>query len=376
LWYADAPPHHPSNTSARYEQGSAFKEIKAYPNRSIDWVHLSYEAAKKKCTVFSIISGVMDMNDASFNIFLSQATRGLCITTPTSVGSWEASASDAAIQKISKLTLDVLLSWMGHPTPPREDKVQPDWYSSCSLRYRKPSGNPPKPTDELKGNQGYLPSESGQIKVPVDKVLLDLEIIPQWSVTGQLDPSKRFADPSETSYRASVYATLHKIIQTNIYSLSWNAIFGQLWRAVCKERDNPDRAALLNEFSNQVSKIDQKKKQEDMKQWLEDSYDSAGEIEAMIAEAPDAHLGAAQPRVFLDLDAQVKLTRIELLEVSRSCYAGVLEKLATIFTHAKVGTLYCTSFLRHQQLTINYLDDGPVVNSHRTSTLYSTLTPS
>ncbi|KZP28556.1 hypothetical protein FIBSPDRAFT_1039652 [Athelia psychrophila] len=40
--------------------------------------------------------------------------------------------------------------------------------------------------------------------------------------------------------------------------------------------------------------------------------------------------------VYLDLDANVDLIRTELLEVSKSCYAPVLKKVATLFTHLKL----------------------------------------
>jgi hypothetical protein len=51
--------------------------------------------------------------------------------------------------------------------------------------------------------------------------------------------------------------------------------------------------------------------------WLEGSYDSAEEIEELLKKAPD-HGDPKQKRFYLDLDANVQLTRAEILEVSVS----------------------------------------------------------
>lgn len=80
-------------------------------------------------------------------------------------------------------------------------------------------------------------------------------------------------------------------------------------------------------------------KKKALQEWLEESYDATEQIEDMISQerAEPGKEGEGQMgEVYLDLDADVQLTRMELLEVSWNCYAGVLKKLATIFTHLKV----------------------------------------
>jgi len=80
-----------------------------------------------------------------------------------------------------------------------------------------------------------------------------------------------------------------------------------------------------------------------MKAFVENSYDATEQIQEMINKAP-----AGGKRMYLDLDAMgqggVDLTRMELLEVSRSCYSGAMAKLATIFTHAKACLFINVSF--------------------------------
>jgi hypothetical protein len=98
----------------------------------------------------------------------------------------------------------------------------------------------------------------------------------------------------------------------------------------------------VNKFSAEVNKMTNPTEKEEMKIWLEESFDATQEIENIIASAPDNDLWESrkQPRMYLDLDAfgddGVNLTRTELLEASKSCYSGVLKKLTTIFTHAKL----------------------------------------
>jgi hypothetical protein len=143
--------------------------------------------------------------------------------------------------------------------------------------------------------------------------------------------AKRFGKPEEGAYRNLVYESLSAIIEFNVHSLTYNPIFGQLWRAVCKDTSD-SKIQLLNAFSNRIGKITDPAQKVALQQWLEESFDSTEEIEGIIAKQ-----GPNSEMVYLDLDADVELTRIELLEVSRSCYAAVLKKVATIFTHLKVS---------------------------------------
>lgn len=70
-------------------------------------------------------------------------------------------------------------------------------------------------------------------------------------------------------------------------------------------------------FSQQVGKENDPTRKQVLSDWLEGSYDSAAEIEELIKKAPD-HGDPRQKRFYLDLDANVNLTRTELLEVSAS----------------------------------------------------------
>jgi hypothetical protein len=89
----------------------------------------------------------------------------------------------------------------------------------------------------------------------------------------------------------------------------------------------------VNLFSESVGKVTDADKRSALRQWLEDSFDRTDEIEGIIAR----HCANSDgPMVYLDFYADVQLTRTQLLDVSRSCHAGVLKKIASVFTHLKV----------------------------------------
>jgi hypothetical protein len=323
LWYADAPPHHMSIQS--YQNDVA--EAKAFPAGAVDWVKLCHTARRRNCTVFCFTPHSADLKFSSFYVLLAELTGGICITSK---------ATSSAL--ISRLTLGVIMQWMGRATSTLSDVIRSS--SAALLRYEhSPRTATPKLADEGAGSRGYLPPSFHRAVAgtPLRKILkksLELSNIPLCAATTQLDLGKRFAAPSEGAYRDLVYESLTSIIQTNVACLTYNPVFGQLWRAVCKDTEGR-KMTLVNLFSEYVGKIVGADEKAALRQWLEDSFDQTEEIEKIIKRHCAAATGPT-PMVYLDFDADVHITRTELLEVSRSCYAGVLKKIARVFTHLKV----------------------------------------
>ncbi|KAJ6615160.1 hypothetical protein B0H10DRAFT_1880092 [Mycena sp. CBHHK59/15] len=324
LWYSDAPPHHMSVQS--YLNDVA--EAKAFPAGAVDWVKLCHTARRRNCTVFSFTPESMDPAHSAFYVLLSELTGGICIAS-------KATTSSSTI--ISRLTLGIVLQWMGQETSDMNEVLRAS--SAVFLRYEQsPLTAHPKPSDEGLGSHGYLPpshirGSPGVSLLPIKRASLEPSKIPLGTLSTQyFRLGKRFEDPSETAYHDLVYESLTSIIQSNVACLTYNPIFGQLWRSVCKDKSSR-KTDVVNLFSEYVSKIMNADKKAALRQWLEDSLDKTEEIEGIIAR--HCANGPA-PMVYLDLDADVHLTRTELLEVSRSCYAGVLKKVATVFTHLKL----------------------------------------
>ncbi|KAG8799752.1 hypothetical protein FRC19_000072 [Serendipita sp. 401] len=318
LWYADAGPHHSSNGGGYYSNGPKEKAALVKEGFETDWVKLSRQAKEKNCLAFPIIQQGMAISPSRFFALLAAFTDGTVFTTPARESS-----------EISQLTLDLLLAWMG-------EKLSPPKYKTEIVRFKKnPAQASVSLTDEEAGSRGYCPTKQ-------KAKLEDLETIPlttlenaQFDVVIQLpNLSKKFLDPKESQYRKQVYEALKEIIGYNVVALTYNPIFGQLWRAVCKDRTNPYREELVNAFSNKVGKESDENRRKMLTDWLEESYNAEEEIMELVNAAPDSN-DPKQPRIYLDLDSGIDLTRTELLEVARSLYPGVLKKLASILTHLK-----------------------------------------
>ncbi|KAJ7912609.1 hypothetical protein B0H13DRAFT_2474704 [Mycena leptocephala] len=324
LWYADAPPHHISVQS----QDNDVSEAKAFPPGAVDWVKLCHTARHRNCTVFSFTPNSMDLAHSSFYVLLSELTGGISISSK---------AGSKSSTLISRLTLGVILQWMGQGTSDMDEVLRES--AAVLLRYEQsPLTAKPKPTDEELGCAGYLPSSHRypSTGTPLRSILstpLEISKIPTATLSAHsFNLAKRFTDPSEMGYRDLVYTSFTELIRTNVASLTYNPIFGQLWRAVCKD-PSTRKTELVNLFSEFVGKVTETQKKTALRQWLEESFDQTEEIEGIITRHSANGSG---PMVYLDLDADVQLTRTELLEVSRSCYAGVLKKIATMFTHLKL----------------------------------------
>lgn len=330
LWYADAPPHHPFMTAT----GNARAEIRALPEGSTDWIKLCLSAREKRARVFSFVPERLGNEHSSFYTLLATLTGGLPISSTFTTST-----------EISRLTLDVILQWMGQnitgQSAPSRNGVLISAYKKSPLE-----ANPPL-SDEAKGSRRYLPSVLGDNDtyiVDVNVTKFELSQVPMGPLASSPpNLGKKFANKADEAFRQQVYTSLAAVISSNVLALTYNPVFGQLWRAVCKESDNENKLELVNAFSVQVGKITNQTQQAnqtqkgEMQQWLEDSFDATEEIEGIISQA-----STGGPVVYLDLDADIELTRIELLEVSRSCYPAILKKIATIFTHLKVRSPFVT----------------------------------
>jgi len=314
LFYADAPPHHSTFGGTNY-----LAEKRAFKSGAADWVTITFTARARHLRVFSFIASGIAADNTRFYALLSQVTGGVCVTTADNS------------QAISRITIDVLLNWMGAVEPTavafeHKSRALSFSVSPLSAQIR------PKLKDEDYNSAGYLPGPRGATaELKSDTLNLAQHVPRAQDLDSKLvSLGKRFSDAAESEYRALVYSTLREIISHNVAALTYNAVFGQLWRAVCREQTS-DKEAVVLEFGRAVGKITDADQRKDMTSWLEQSYDASAEIEEMMKDAKEGCQW-----MYLDLDAQVELTRVELLEASRSFHRGVLRKLASIFTHAKV----------------------------------------
>ncbi|CAK7220309.1 hypothetical protein SCUCBS95973_004115 [Sporothrix curviconia] len=168
-------------------------------------------------------------------------------------------------------------------------------------------------------------------------------------VAARTPPLSDLADRyrADAAYRDLVIANLTKIIDTDVTAIAVNLVFGSLWRTVCPDRTNPARERLIEQFGRRVDEIDDPARKERLKKWLENSYNFAAEIAALIDAVPAAD---QFPCVFLDPTLEFKaeedvagdeaeptealssFTRAELLEIGRSCDPRILRRLGRVLT--------------------------------------------
>lgn len=340
LFYADAPPHFEETGGQNYKkERAALGKTGSYGGTGrlfADWTSAAraLRVAPKKAVVFSITVETSIPYSTSF-LYLSTATRGAQFATkPTS-------------EQISKLTLGLLLTWMGAGHALENDET----YGGDMLKYKTTSKLGLAKSDSEEAFHKYVAKFSGHdyrtVSQNITRTKVALKDMP--SMLEARGPSvcnfaKKYIE--EENYKKLAVEQLGRIIVYNVSAISLNPIFGSLWRTVCNDRTNPAREGLISAFGNKVDRISIQYEKARMKAWLEESYDYASEIQRVISTVPQDQ---RFPLVYLDPTADLKsgaedagnlekLTRAELLEIGRSCDYRILRRLGKILTHLSYAT--------------------------------------
>ncbi|KAK4135104.1 hypothetical protein BT67DRAFT_495669 [Trichocladium antarcticum] len=313
LLFTDAPPHTQQNayTGAWQAEQDALRKPGVYggtAGRFADWASAAtaLSQGEKQAQVFSIIepSRFRASDTTAQYTYLAERTGGICLTL----------GRNPTAAEISKLTVGLLIAWMG------ADK------QGARLD-----------TQELATHAGS----------PLSLETL-AEIVPRREQPVMNLSARYRTDPE---YKDIVVAQLGEIIESGVSAITLNPVFGTLWRTVCNDRLNPARDGLIARFGLAVDRMGGAQRAS-MRQWLEESYDWAGDILHMIQSVPAA---SRYPCVFLDptlrfgraedddddddddgggggANGSSKLTRDELLELGRSCDYRILRRLSRVLT--------------------------------------------
>ncbi|CAG9949032.1 unnamed protein product [Clonostachys rosea f. rosea IK726] len=348
LLYADAPPHTPA-TGGKY-RASEIERLKtdAYGTgpEFLDWVSVSkhFRDGPKKATFISVIQSTL-ADTLSAHLFLNHFTGGTCVEIP----------DESTPETISSLTINVLLTWMGAEKNGAE-KNGAEAASSAKIgsvvNYKDVSTINDVASEEDELSRSYFVKIDNKeycnyVKSNLIATPLTLENLKNKISRRQengkdsppMDFSKRYS--ADKVYRATVSKQLADIIESNVVSMTVNPVFGTLWRTVCNDRDGEDRDKLIEMFGTQVNNIVLPDLKAKMKAWLESSYDYVGEITALVESVPEKK---RFPCVFLDptvsfteidsdgnrVQASLKFTRDELMEIGRSCDGRILSRLGKV----------------------------------------------
>jgi hypothetical protein len=214
---------------------------------------------------------------------------------------------------ISKVTIEVLLAWMGaekagvstnvelpafltryisveNITRLKDEKdsaAKPFFFVGRSIlgkRYRKSARSIPHPIYFESPDTDYETVENGE---NITKVKLTSDVLKKHlpkKTTPVQDFAKRYA--SDKGYKAIAVSQMKQIIEDDVVAISLNPVFGSLWRAVCNDRENEARDGLIAAFGFQVDRISNADEKARMKIWLEESYDYSAEVLETIDSVP------------------------------------------------------------------------------------------
>ncbi|KAI5460464.1 hypothetical protein BGZ63DRAFT_247452 [Mariannaea sp. PMI_226] len=341
LLYTDAPPHFKATGGSNYTKEktnlSKADSFSGFGPNFADWTSaaMTLKSGRKRGVVFSVVS---NDNTSSYTpyLYLSTITGGVHFTI-----------DNFNSNTISQLTLGILLTWMGagKAVEGDESKVgKVKWYKEM-----KDLEQAVKEEDKVLNkylSMGLDGSTFAAAEKNIEGQAVSIKDMP--TVLKARGPSvKNFAKryTEDENYKKLAVEQLHRIIQSDVTTVSINPIFGTLWRTVCNDRSNEARDGLITEFSRQVDRIAHPTEKGRMKAWLEESYNYKAEIQAQIAKVPAEE---RFPLVFLDPTADFgnagldeddednrplnQFTRGELLEISRSCNPRILRRLGRVLT--------------------------------------------
>ncbi|KAK4228660.1 E3 ubiquitin-protein ligase itt1 [Podospora fimiseda] len=337
LLYADAPPH--MLPFEGYEHVSGKKERKAlgksenyggHGHLFQDWVSAAKTLATR-AQVFPIVElTYLRWEAGAVYAYLAAITGGACV-------SFDRRPSAEAI---SKVTVNLLLSWMG--VEKQGAKLSRDSLGS-HVQFTDTKGIDKIVSEKDRETaEKFLPLErNGQhprsnLNFSAMSLYSLAKVIPRCE-SSIMDFGKRYMTDPE--YQKLVIGQLGAIIESDVSAMALNPVFGTLWRTVCNDRGNPARDELLAKFGLAVSRLVDSEKKARMTAWLEESYDRVGDILEIIKSVPE---NERYPCVFLDPtlrfdpkddDANsMTFTRDDLLEIGRSCDYKILRRLGSLLT--------------------------------------------
>jgi hypothetical protein len=349
LLYTDAPPH----TAATKGENRVSERMKLNKGSSygwpdapkfVDWVSGCNEIreGEKRARVYSIIQSHLADTVAPYT-YLCTRTGGTC---------FQIEYADAAL--ISKLTLGILLAWMGVE---KEGAKTNAGEVAEVVQYVNTKTIDDIKSEEDKQSEIYWVRED---KPPIVKLVTDnlrktkvsVDSLKQYIRTRRTpmtDFSQRYRADAE--YQKLVVENLTDIIESDVAAITVNPVFGSLWRTVCNDRLNEARDGLIALFGKKVDGIGNADAKARMKTWLEESYDYEAEILEVIQSVsaedefpcvlldPTLDFKPTAAEVAEDEDDDTaenpsKFTRAELLEIGRSCDYRILRRLGKLIVNA------------------------------------------
>lgn len=361
LIFADAPPHtsaiddkwtgifSPENNHSRETKAlSQPNSYDGYGGHFVDWASACriLGGEEKRAIVFSVLDPSLYTETRGYYAYLSAVTGGACFCLYSKDG-----------ENISKVTVEVLLAWMGVRKPGVPGASSDTGLPAFISRYIDTDGIANiKDEDDPTAQCFFTTTErtfgKRTVKNVKDNISWDrvtAEVLRK-NLPKKSTPVRDFAASwkNDPAYRQKAIRSLKQIIEDDVRAIALNPVFGSLWRAVCADIKTMDGTTLLSTFSRQVDLIGDPADKALMKEWLEESYNFTAAVENIIDNVPetdrfpcvclDPTLNFVRPeRADADEDYEgnrpiTDFTRLELQEIGRSCDYKILRRLGRILT--------------------------------------------
>ncbi|KAK3987959.1 E3 ubiquitin-protein ligase itt1 [Cladorrhinum sp. PSN332] len=339
LLYADAPPHMQAfegyEDAGKQEQDALQKKTNygGQGHLFTDWVSAAKTLATgaKRAQIFPIVElTYLRWEAGAIYAYLAAVTGGACVSFD----------KRPSAEAISKVTVNVLLSWMGvEKQGAKLDKTQLGSHVEFIDRkgiHEVVSENDPDTAPKFLPLQRNSAQPRSNLKFGPMSLDSLAKAIPRCE-SPIMDFGKRYI--ADTQYQKVVIGQLGDIIESDVSAMALNPVFGTLWRTVCNDRGNPARDELIAKFGLSVSRMTDAEKKARMTSWLEESYDRVGDILEIINSVPE---NERYPCVLLDPtvrfsprdseEQSMTFTRDDLLEIGRSCDYKILRRLGRVLT--------------------------------------------
>ncbi len=312
IHYTDAPPHAQSYYFGAYSRkcGNDTKEKTAlkklgYP---CDWVNICNKIHEKNLSIITLYSknNIYEVQPNIVMAYYAMLGQVIHLENPS-------------VHNITQTTIDVILS---------------QFKGSVITSHRSYELNKLFKNEEELGAKDAIPILETFEFYPKRKVFESFPSTNQLIKKFQENPEKITNKRTVSQpYRDLVYEILTNLMNTKegVFSLTYNPVFGSLWRIVSAFARIDERSVELNnKLSREMDKLDSKQLGI-VKEWLEESYNREDEIHEMIKSVKGF---SDDSKVFI-LDMKEPVTKRQLMDVMRgtadnSSTGKVIRFLSTI----------------------------------------------
>ncbi|CAF3714742.1 unnamed protein product [Rotaria socialis] len=340
--YTDAPPHHSTTGgSSRKKEEQVIKEK--------DWIQLCKLYQQTGCRIFSFINQSR-FETASFYILLSAYTQSKAFFLRLT-----------NVETISKCTINLFLSLCNAEYEPTDlvqcleflNTAHDSTHQNSSRKY-KSKERPLRESswrcdpcnidlsafhnenDACCQNHSYLPGQKSP-RATINTVSFNVEPI-EFMIVDLRFMMTKF--DNDDKYKSDVYEIFKSLmVPQHIVALTYNSILGLLWRSICSKRKDVRRDELVGMLSQTLNTMTtnanalSKATAEIVRSWVEESYNSKETILAAMCEVKEQ-----VPALVLTLNG--KMSRTELMEITRSCSPQTIRNVMSLLNHLTVVTYF------------------------------------